>query len=460
MVLRALTAVLIVGASAVPASAAIAAPAAPESDAPVTGMLVHIAPRTIDASGATDVTDQLNAFFASVPNGGTISLRTNGRYRVNGTLSLANRTDVTLDGNGSMIFAATEGSRDRSQLSIDKGSRIVIRDLSIKGANPIGGLAEGAYRSDKAFQHGIRILGAHDVEVDRVQISDTFGDLIYISDASDFIRGDHTFAERVWIHNSYLTRNGRQGIAVTAARDVVIERNTITVTRRATIDLEPDTPTEGASGIFILNNQIGPGLLRFVAAHGNGPVDHVVIAYNRLHGRDLAIDIAPPSGARRSSFYVIDNFSDRLSRGDPLRFTRLDGVVVQGNTQPILVNRSVIAATDVCGLTVKGNDFWESGTIVRSTGPTCPASPPPPMPSPPDLIGRTLPRPAPSTPSSSTPAGATPPPAAPASEGSDTVRAVGAAAVVALVAAVVILLWVRRRRRPRPQEGDPPPPAH
>jgi hypothetical protein len=462
MVMRALAGLLLLGAAALPAAPAAAAPtadppAAPSSVASSSARpRVHRAPATIDFRGLTDVTSALNAFFASVPDGSTIELRPRGRYRVDGTLELSRRHDLVLDGNGATIFAGTEGARDRSQLSMTKATGIVIRDLQIEGANPVGGMAEEAYRSDKAFQHGIRMFGARDVEIARVRITKTFGDCILLGRSPD----GH-FSERIWIHDSSLARNGRQGIAVIAARDVVIERNRITQTRRATIDLEPDTPADGASRIFILDNRIGPGLLRFVAAHGGGPVNDVVIAYNRLEGRDLAIDIKPPDGARRSGFYIVDNFSNRLSRGDPLRFTRLDGVVVQGNTQPILVNESVILAADVCGLSVRDNDFWEAGEIVRATGPACPTPAAAPMPSPPDLIGRTRPRSNATVtpPSSAAPGGTTTTRPAAAGSGSDTgtiLRWVGVAAAALVVAAGVALLVARRRRRPG-GTGTPPP---
>ena len=447
MVLRGLaTLLLVVAGTAPPAIADDATPSPP---------VVHEVPVTIDATGATDVTGPLNVFFAGVPERSTIALRRGARYRVEGTLDLNRRHDVTLDGNGATIFAGTEGARDRSHLSIENGYRIVIRDLTIKGAHPLAGMHAAAWRPDKAFQHGIRILGAHDVELDRVHITDVFGDLVLIGRSRD-----GRWSERVWVHNSYLARNGRQGIAVTAARDVVIERNTITDTRRATIDLEPDTPRDGAQNVFVLDNRIGPGWLRFVAAHGNGPVDQVVIAYNRLRGRDLAIDIAPPAGARRSGFYIVGNVSDRLSTGEPLRLTRLDGVVVQGNTQPILVSHSAIAADQVCGLALRDNDFWEAGAIVQSTGPACPTPAAAPMPAPPDLFGRTRTRPyaevapAPAAPAAgSTTSRAAP---VPGSDGSapsragDVLRVVALAGLGLLVVAFLVVgvrRWIRRRRR-------------
>lgn len=422
---------------------------------------VGLAPASIDATGATDVTDALNQFFAGVPDGDVISLRPGANYRVDGTLELFRRHDIVLDGRGARIFAGTEGARDRSQLSIDNGSRIVIRNLVIKGANPVGGIDVRAWRPDKAFQHGIRIRGARDVELDRLHVTDAFGDLVSVGRSQD-----RRWSERIWVHDSYLARNGRQGVAVTAAEDVVIEHNTITQTRRATIDLEPDTPTDGAKNVFILDNDIGPGLLRFVAAHGNGPVDNVVIAYNRLRGRDLAVDVEAPSGTRRSNFYVVGNTSDKQSAADPLRFTRIDGVVVQDNLQPVQSLKTAILATDVCGLAVQANAFIGVVRNVNAVGAACPQPGAAPLPAPPGLIGRTLPRPSNSeaapdhpVPRRRTPADRTPHPGADARPRSSTTsRTSGPSAtasilrttLIALVLAVLVVglaWWYTRRRR-------------
>lgn len=346
---------------------------------------VRVVPGTIDATGASDVTTALNRFFAEVPDGHVIELSPGATYRVEGTLYLRDRRDVVLDGNGAQIFATTDGARDRSHLSVEGGSGIVIRDLVVKGAHPSGGTEPEAWRTDKAFQHGVRILGAKDVELDRIGVTDAFGDLVYVG-----WDDDGTWSENVWIHDSILARNGRQGIAITAGRNVVIERNIISDTRRATIDLEPDTPSYGAENIHILDNVIGRGTLRFIAAHGNGPVERVVVARNVLRGRDLAIDVEPPDGERRSGFWLLGNESDTEAGSNPLRFTRLDGVVVRGNVQPVHGTRPAVTARDVCGLEVDANTFRGAAEVVQATGAACSSPLAGPQPPTPDLVGRSV----------------------------------------------------------------------
>ena len=199
---------------------------------------------------------------------------------------------------------------------------------------------------------------------------------------------DKAWCDGVWVHDSYLARNGRQGITVAAARNVLIEHNVITNTHRATVDLEPGALTYGAENVHIIDNDIGPGVLRFVAAHGKGPVNGVVIARNTLTG-------TWSRGRRRSAggdaaFGLLRGRQHERHAGanTPLHFTRLDGVLVRDNTQPMIAKRPVILATEVCGLEVAGNTFTGAAQVVSSTGAACAQPTAGPVPLPPDLAAQ------------------------------------------------------------------------
>jgi hypothetical protein len=417
---------------------------------------VQAVPVTVDATGGTDVTGALNEAIARLPAGGRLELAAGGRYRVDGTLVVAGRSDLTIDGNGATIVAGTEGDQERAHLSIERSARITVTDVRITGANPVAGTTEPAYRVDRAFQHGIRILSSSDVDVDRVVISDVFGDFVYIGQVAD---GE--WSSRVHVRRSVLVRNGRQGIAVTAGRDVVIEGNLIGETRRATIDLEPGRPEQGAENVHIVDNTIGPGRLRFLAAHGNGPVNQVVVARNVLH-RSLQIDVEGDAHLdRRSGLWIIDNES-RLPFGDtPIDITRMDGLVVRDNTQVVDEEGAPgVRAEDVCGTAVTGNQFGDAPPIAQ-TGGRCDT---PPVPDPPPRPGITGPAgagvscapptttttapPPTSTTDGPTDAAAADDPTAPVGGTSRTVGVVvaGAAAAVGLVAASSWAVARRARR--------------
>ena len=337
----------------------------------------------IDASGATDVTAELQALFDRTPDGGIVQLERDGDYRVEGTIVLRDRRDLVIDGDGARLFATTTGEPGRSQIRILGGSGLEIRSLEIQGANPHAGLDERAYVAKLEWQHGISLEGPTDVEIDRVNIHDTYGDHIFIGWRVD----DRRLTERVWIHDSTFARSGRQGIAVIDGRDIVIERNRFTDMRRATVDLEPAGGLV-VENVHIIDNEVGPGRLLFVPAAGGGPINRIVIARNRLHGRPLTIDVKTPEGQRRRYFWVVDNTTDAVHHEGPLRFTRADGVVVRGNHQPVAEGAALVSTTDSCDVRVQDNDIGPSTRALEGESRECNlfiASQPP---EPPPVAGR------------------------------------------------------------------------
>ena len=143
---------------------------------------------------------------------------------------------MTIDGNGATVFATTRGKLDRAQFWIKGGERVVFRDLKVRGANPNAGTAEGAYVPKLENQHGFRFESVDGAELDHVQVHDVYGDFVYIGQGKERIP-----SRDVWVHDSVFARNGRQGIAATSARNVILERNHLSQTRRSTFDFEPDT---------------------------------------------------------------------------------------------------------------------------------------------------------------------------------------------------------------------------
>jgi Right handed beta helix region len=369
-------------------SVMIAVPAAAGPSVPAQGDAGDI-----DPTGATDVTADLQALFDSTPDGGVVRLQPDVNYRVEGTLVLEDRHDLRIEGNGARIFATTTGDLMRSHLKFIGGSDLAVRDLEIEGANPHAGLDDRAFVPELEGQYGIHLDGVTAIELDGVNVHDTYGDLVYVSRHE----GDRRWSQQVWIHDSTFARSGRQGIAVVAARDVVIEHNRFTDMRRATVDLEPNSPAWGAENIHILDNQVGPGRLLFVAAGGLGPIDWVVIARNTLRGHLLNLRVEPPEGTRRQRFWVVDNTSDTKALDAPLQFTRTDGVMVHGNRQPVDGPDALVRATDSCDVAVTENAIAPSTRVLEGQSRQCNFIMPVEPPAPPPVAGRGQPPPPPPT---------------------------------------------------------------
>jgi hypothetical protein len=261
----------------------------------------------------------------------------------------------------------------------------VFRNLIVRGANPQGGLGDESYQEDLEAQHAFNLLAVDGVELDRVVVSDVYGDFVYIG-----ANRDVTWSQNVWVHDSSFARNGRQGIAVTAGRNVVIERNSIQLTRRSTFDLEPNTERGGAENIHFLDNVVGQGRLLFLASHGVGPVNDIVIARNQLAGHVLNMDVIPPEGTRGARFWIIGNTSTMASHRTPIRFWYIDGIVLRDNRQPVdTAGETGVNLNEVCGAIVAANNFGAGTPEVRRDGAPCDAAISPDAPPPPPIPGRT-----------------------------------------------------------------------
>ena len=63
----------------------------------------------VDSTGATDVTRSFYEFIKTVPDGSTIHFAKNGMYMADGVLLFQNRNSISIEGNGALIFATSDG---------------------------------------------------------------------------------------------------------------------------------------------------------------------------------------------------------------------------------------------------------------------------------------------------------------------------------------------------------------
>jgi hypothetical protein len=337
----------------------------------------------IDATGTSDVTDELNAYLAAIPDGSVVTFPAGARYRAEGIVRLIDKTNVTIDGNGALIFAKTDGSRvappdglaglwprGRSHVEILRGRGIVIRNLRVRGANPGAGADHGAYIPELEGQHGFDVVAVTGLLLDRVTVTDTYGDLIYISGKGGIESRDVT------VTNSHLERSGRQGTTMKGARDIRILNSYIGEIGRSVIVFEPATENGGgAHNVLIKGNTFGPCRHFLLTSGGTGPnVNNIFLVENRLVGIGLKVRVYAQGGARRSNYRILHNVSE-VPLGLPvaaLRFGRVDGIEVRGNYQKMNPNRSMTAvasclSTDVI---VRGNEF--PGAVAHyQTKPNC-----------------------------------------------------------------------------------------
>ncbi len=329
----------------------------------------YTAPSSIVADCSRDVTAELVAWIASVPDNSILYFVRDGCYRVDGTIQLKYRNGLTLEGQGATFREFTNGmelppqdARTRGIFKFWKGSNLTVRNTIAIGANPQAGTRPEAYFAPLEAQTAYTIGGVDGMLLDGVQAYDVYGDFVYVGPAT----------RNLTVQNSHFERNGRQGWTVNGGQNITFDHNFISKTRRATIDMEPSNQSDVARNITFSNNQIGPGRLYFFASEGvAATIDGVNIIGNRLTGKSMTIHVNPPKGVR-SNYRVIGNYSDTRQLqdgGGVMAFSDVVGLEVRDNRQPVQGNNKVsgVSIRNCVNVTVAGNKFLNavSPTLLR-----------------------------------------------------------------------------------------------
>ena len=83
------------------------------------------------------MTKELQAFIAQIPHHAVISFPAGAKYRIEGTLKVASRNDLRVDGNGATFFATVpylvgDNPRIRSQWEFKDVSNLTVEDMTIR----------------------------------------------------------------------------------------------------------------------------------------------------------------------------------------------------------------------------------------------------------------------------------------------------------------------------------------
>src|SRR5437588_4732824 len=231
--------------------------------------VIRTIPAMIDQTGRTDVTARLQQFVASMPNGATVVFPYGARYRLDGTLEWHDRADLTLDGNGATLFAGTHGGPTRAGIRPIDGRNWTIRDLTVRGANAAGGRFDRRYQ----WQHGIDLRGVEGAVIEKVTVTNVFGDDIYVGLSTS---RTGRWSRNVSIIDSTGIGSGRMAVSITAGRNITVRSGFWSNPGLSTFDLEPNGPSGGADGVVIEDATIGAGArATALSIAGAGPVSNV-----------------------------------------------------------------------------------------------------------------------------------------------------------------------------------------
>lgn len=289
-------------------------------------------------------------------------------YLVQGTLEVQNRRGLTINCHGRIIQATTPGTLNRAHWRFTRCHDLTLNDPHVVGANPFAGTTDPAYDALYESQHAFEIRGGTNYTINNPVASDIYGDFIYLTDSAGWVDGVH-------INNVAFARNGRQGISVIAARNVVIDGGTLAEIRRTFCDIEPNTISQGAANINIGNLTVTNVRLNFLSSKGadamvDGVTMHDIHMLGTAWTSALTAEINPPT-IRRRNFTIRDCTAVNqygTARGDSLHIVRVDGLTVTGCTQPMQAGRgmALVGAVNCTAVDVHGNTV-ANGIELRTT---------------------------------------------------------------------------------------------
>jgi hypothetical protein len=230
----------------------IAASGLSASKAP--GPTVYKVPGSIKSDCSAPVENKIMAWLATVPDGSTAQFGAGRCYGQDGTITLTDRSNLVIDGQGSEFRALTPGGDHRDNWRFVRGRNLTVRSMAVRGSDP-----QGVYDHAVEWQHGYSVEGVQGMTLSNVQARETWGDGIDIwrGSPSHACGDDATSARNVVISGARLERIGRQGVAVVDGEQVTLQDSAVGPVAWANVDVETDDSCELARHITIARNSFG-----------------------------------------------------------------------------------------------------------------------------------------------------------------------------------------------------------
>jgi len=336
-------------------------------------------PGRVPADGSMNVTTQLQTVIDTVPDGRCLSFPAGAQYRSNGELTIFDRHDFILVGNGARLFTnvtgrvITDGTdhSERQQLAIVSGSNITVEGLVIDGPNP-----RARFVLVYELEAGVKVSGTQGAVLRDLRIKQVYGDFVQIGDWGGG-SGNPQPSRDVLITGGDFDVSGRVSVDLSnSSEDVVIDGNSFNKVARSGINLEI-LPGKHVSRLTVSNNIWSKFGLFWVGSQARGPATDITFVGNQLVGETMQVKLGPndASGVRHANWTFDSNISDTEMHGSEgiYMLRNMDGVTVTGNVQPFEAGSAGVIFTidDVCGVTVGENVFTNWVTLFDPAPPAC-----------------------------------------------------------------------------------------
>lgn len=356
------------------------------------GNRTYTVPGSIDATGATDVSDALTLWIANhtadgLP-GAPNRIVFNGTYRVEYTLMLGNvnaksvlhpgipafrRNHVIIDLTNATLRQndATPFKRIAKKVLQERRKRygvplITLMDnvgVEIRGGRLTSTNTGGKYSVAREPWHGVEIVGGRDIKLTDVDIDHVWGDFVYITSRKK-VR-----ANNVTIRGGTFEANGRQGITMNGVDGLEIEGVHFRNVQRMLFDHEP-AAGGGLSNVDIHDNFGHTGGLGFlnIRPHKKTVLENIKVRNHQLERGHFKTTVGT-AGVQRKNFQMTNNKTDETKQAKgPLisvgakATAGFDGVVITGNRD--VAKHPLAISAKSTRVTVTPNAFASSSNLI------------------------------------------------------------------------------------------------
>lgn len=262
-------------------------------------------PASIDSDCSKDVSSALKSWFASLPPGRTVLVRSGACYLVDEGIKLRYPKGLTIYGgtfrNDSTIQNPKAAPAGHPVFTVLGGSRVAFEAMRITGANP------GGYHPALAFASGIELEGTAQATIRGVTITRTFGDgitLLPLRGGTDHQSGTIIApSSAITIRDVTIEDPGRQGVTFDSVSGAEVTDTIVKSPGFDTFDFEADQRNEGASDVTIDGCGASGGLVFFANLGAGGAHDthDVTVEHCTMAGPEggSAVLVARPGNGKR-----------------------------------------------------------------------------------------------------------------------------------------------------------------
>jgi hypothetical protein len=371
-----------------PAAAALVLLLLASVTAPASGG-VQTVDSAIPADCSVDVTARLQAFLdAKAADGDTVRLLDGACYRLDGTVTLTDRHDLTFIGLGSgatfkMVSTPARTPKVTHEMfAITGGSGITASNITVQSTNTGHG-----FDVNREWFPAVAIHGAANVDLDGVHGIDIWGDFLSIGPdqrhQTDGTGAGAVLASQVTLRNSTVDHVGRHAVSCTGCEDVTVDHDTFADVGYHVVDVEVEGDAWHADRVAFTNNTV-TGYLHhsILASAGIGAyVRNVTVSgtVDRATHQTCSAPVwALDTGPSKTGWTITGN--DLKTLGAGLDLAGVDHVTATGNTVRLghggcTHETTAIAIADSHDDTVTGNDFRGADRLLSSwatfTGTAC-----------------------------------------------------------------------------------------